>query len=285
MAGAGKGCRSAGSIRLKRAAAGLTIAVLLALGDAGSGSAGTINLQPHRAIYKMGLARSAGRSDVTAASGSMFYRFAQGCDGWTVENRTVLRLSYETGGDVETVWSFASWESADGLKFRFYARYEQDGAQVERLEGRASLAGPGGGGSVEFSEPEGRTTTLPQGTVFPTEHLRALIAAAERGEVRLTRVVFDGASADNPYLVAAMMGPLAAAGTSALAEKTKLPSLPAWWTQMAFFPYLQKAANPEFEIGAEYRADGIADRIVQRFDTFALDARLSEFETLAKPDC
>lgn len=281
----GTDCRPAGMVRSLRAAATWLLSALLVVANPSGGTAGAAGLQPHRAIYKMALSRGTGRSDVASATGTMFYRFAQGCDGWSVENRTVLRLSYDGGGDVETVWTFASWESADGLKFRFYARYEQDGAQLERLEGRASLDGPGGGGTAQFSEPDGRTTALPQGTVFPTEHLRLLIMAAVRGDRRLSRVVFDGASIDNPYLVTAVMGPLANAGAEALAGKTNLPALPAWWTQMAFFPHQHQETNPEFEIGAQYRADGIADRIVQRFDTFALDVRLSEFEVLARPEC
>lgn len=283
---AGMTVRSRSLAGLARALGGLALGAALAFGAAGSVAAGGVSsLQPHRAIYKVALGRAAGRSDVTAATGTMFYRFAEGCDGWTVENRTVLQLSYESGGDTETVWTFASWESNDGRKFRFYARYEQDGAQIERLEGRASIDAPGGGGAAEFTEPEGRITALPPGTLFPTEHLRALIAAADRGELRLTRVVFDGASIDNPYLVTAVMGPLPRGGRDALAAATRLPSVPAWWTQLAFFPYHQPHASPEFEIGAQYRADGIADRIVQRFDTFALDVRLSDFEALARPDC
>ena len=45
---------------------------------------------------------------------------------------------------------------------------------------------------------------------------------------------------------------------------------------MAFFPIGDRGAEPEFEMGAHYRADGIADAILQHFDTFSLDVRLRE---------
>jgi hypothetical protein len=247
-------------------------------------TAGTA-LQPHRAIYHLSLGPAERESDVVAADGRMFYRFAAGCDGWTVENRTVLSLTYETGSDVNTVWTFSSWESLDGLRFRFVGRYEQNGETVERMEGGASLERPGGGGSAVFTRPKDEVVALPQGTKFPTDHVRALIAAAEDGRKTLAQVVFDGASLENPYLVHAVIAPLAPAAKVALAEAAGLEVVPSWRARMAYFPYLGSESLPEFEIGAHYRADGIADPIVQYFDTFALDVQLHELEVLPRPEC
>lgn len=260
-------------------------AVLAVPGEGVQAGAAAGTLQPHRAIYRLSLAKTATRGDVAAADGSMFYRFAQGCDGWTVENRTVLQLTFQSGGEAETIWTFASWESADGLQFRFYTRYEQDGEMVERLAGRAVLEGVGGAGTVTFTEPADRVIALPLGTVFPAEHIRVLIQAAQRGQRTLETVVFDGASLDNPYLIHAVVKPLAKTQYEPLAAKTGLSPIPAWFTHMAFFPYSQRAPEPEFEIAAQYRADGIADRIIQYFSEFTLSVQLGEFEALAKPEC
>jgi hypothetical protein len=54
---------------------------------------------------------------------------------------------------------------------------------------------------------------------------------------------------------------------------------------MAFFPYFSSTMLPEFELGAEYRADGVADSITQHFDDFSLKVRLKELEVLPPPDC
>lgn len=194
-----------------------------------------IELQPHRAIYRMSLAPSERPSDVAAADGIMLYRFARGCDGWTVENKTVLRLTYDNDTTTQTLWSFVSWESIDGRQFRFRARYDQDGQKVEKLTGRADLpARTSQHGSARFFDPEEGALTLPPGTLFPTAHIRQVIAAAIAGQHRLNRVVFDGASIDNPYVVNAMFGPLPDANAEALAKVAGLPTLPVWWTRMAF---------------------------------------------------
>ena len=289
--GTWKACRTLGRRALTRAwLLASALAIVLAIPGWGIGAGveagATPNaLQPHRAIYRLSLAKTATRGDVAAADGSMFYRFAQGCDGWTVENRTVLHLTFQSGGEAETVWTFASWESTDGLQFRFYTRYEQDGEMVERLAGRATLEGLGAAGTVTFSEPADRVIALPLGTLFPAEHIRALTQAAERGAKTLETVVFDGASLDNPYLIHAVIKPMAHAQREQLAAKTGLRVVPVWFTHMAFFPFHQREPGPEFEIAAQYRADGIADRIIQYFSDFSLSVQLGEFEALARPDC
>jgi hypothetical protein len=246
---------------------------------------GAVELLPHRAVYRMSLISATRGSQVVGADGAMFYRFAQACDGWTIENRTYLRLTYESGADAETVWNYASWEANDGLGFRFHARYDQDGRIVERLDGEADLSGKGAAGTARFVRPAETVVDLPEGTLFPTEHMRKLMDVAAAGGKSLTEVVFDGASLDNPFLVNALLGPLSQADADALAAATGLAPAPAWWTRMAFFPYFSSTMLPEFELGAEYRADGVADSITQHFDDFSLKVRLKELEVLPPPDC
>lgn len=249
------------------------------------GTLAAAELLSHRAIYRMALDEATGGSEVVAADGMMLYSFAEGCDGWTVENRTYLRLSYERGSDTETVWTFVSWEAADGLNFRFNARYEQDGNVVEKLRGAASLEASGGAGTARFTLPENEVVDLPEGAIFPTEHMLKLVAAARADRNILSEIVFDGSSLDNPYRVSAILAPLSAADSEALAKAAGLPQSPAWWVRMAFFPYGGEDPLPEFELGARYRDDGVADRITQHFENFSLVLRLKELEVLQKPDC
>lgn len=242
------------------------------------------DLLPHRAVYRMTLNQSV-KSDVVAAQGNMFYSLVKSCDGWAVENRTLLRLAHDDDSESSSIWSFASWESRDGHTFLFRARYDQDGQNVEKLEGEAQMPADGGAGFARFVLPEATTIELPPGTLFPTEHIRQLISEAEHGNHTLNRLVFDGASEDNPYLVTAIFGALSEAARKELARANKLPEVPAWWVQLAFFPASGKDQLPEFEMGAQYRADGIADRIIQHFERFALDVRLRNVELLPVPKC
>jgi hypothetical protein len=263
--------------RLFAAAAGF-----LLLGIAAAAAAPS--LQSHRAVYRMSLAKSERASDVVSADGVMVYRFVRGCDGWTTENRTVLRLDYENDVQSQTEWTFVGWEADDGRSFRFRTRFDQDGRTIEKLSGKAAVP-PDGPGTATFSLPENTTIELPPHTLFPTAQLIDLLATAKAGGRHLRRLVFDGASLDNPYVVFAVMGPLPGSAAEELAKAAGLPPLPAWWTRTAFFPYAAASALPEFEFEAVYRADGIADRIVQIFEKFAIDVRLQELQLLPEPEC
>lgn len=248
------------------------------------GPSSAVDLQPHRAVYRMVLANTTHNSDVVSADGVMVYRFARGCDGWTVENRTFLRLLRDNETESDSLWSFASWESVDGRSFHFHARYEQDGKTIEKLEGEAQLK-RFGAGRARFSEPSGTEIRLPIGTLFPTEHIRQVLAAAAKGKHLLSRTVFDGASLDNPYEISAVMRPLSPTDAETLAKNVGLAVEPSFWTRMAFFALDDSSPEAEFEMDAKYRADGIADQIIQQFDTFSLDVRLKEIELLPPPDC
>jgi EipB-like len=258
---------------------------LIFLVSAGPSDLGATELLPHRATYRMSLASATRTSGLVAAKGIMIYTFGQSCDRWTVENRTYLALTYESGAYAETVWTFASSESMDGLDFRFRARFEEGGRTVERVRGHAVLDGDGEAGTARLAEPEEMEIDLPAGTVFPTEHMKQLIATAERGDSGLTRIVFDGTSLQNPYLVNAQLGVLPPNAEQALASSAGLPPAPAWWTRLAYFPLHSREATPEFELSAHYRADGVAGQITQQFDDFTLRVTLDRFEALDSSGC
>ena len=241
-------------------------------------------LVSHRAIYGISLRSADNRSGITGVRGAMLYRFADSCDGWTVENRTYMRLQYAEGAEVESTWSFASWESKDGKDYRFNVRHARDGDVVEALQGTASVDGEKGGRAI-FSQPKNLSVDLPPGTLLPTRHLRLILEAAAAGTPRLVRPVFDGSSLDNPFHISMVTGKQPPAAAKPSAASRKLPAKPSWWMRLAFFPVAGLNPEPEFEIGVDYRADGIGDYIIQDFGDFVLGLTPSAIEVLPKPDC
>ncbi len=264
-----------------RAATGWIVVVLGLLG----GEAWAGELVPHRALYSMVLGSATSGSGIVGAEGAMAYRFAAACDGWTVENQTYLLIRYAEGDEVETTWAFASWESKDGLSYRFRVRHARDGRVVKRLRGKAALERVAGAGVARFTLPADTAIELPAGTLFPTEHLRTLIRQVLGGAKREVRIVFDGASLDNPYEISAVIGAVSAKEQESLAQAAGLDARPAWNMRWAFFPLRGTAAEPEFEIGVRYREDGIADRVTQDFGNFTLDLKLGEINLLEAPVC
>lgn len=244
-----------------------------------------VRLVPHRAIYRMTLGSASPASRIAGARGAMMYRFMDGCDGWTVENRSYLTIEHDGGEEVESTWSFVSWESKDGLRYRFRVRHTRGGQETEALRGTARLDGPGGAGTAQFAAPSDVTVELPAGTLFPTDHLGVLLGAAQGGGNRLLRAVFDGTTLDNPYEINAVMRATQPGPAAALLARAGLDEARIWKIRLAFFPRASKVAEPEFEIGVRYRDDGIADALQQVFQEFTINLALSEIEILPEPAC
>lgn len=240
------------------------------------------DLAPHRVLYRMSLVRAQASTGITGASGMMMYRFADGCDGWIVESRSRLTFRMSDGSDSDSTWNFSSWESKDGLSYRFSVRQTEDGDIVEDLRGQASLQAGGGGGSASFAAPNDLDVDLPAAAMFPTAHLKALIEAAQTDARVLTRTVFDGSSLDNPFIISAFIG--GDAGKDGF-NNLGLDDSPARRIRMAFFPVESRDPEPDYEIGAIYRGDGIADSIEQDFGDFTLDLKAEKIEIPPPPKC
>jgi hypothetical protein len=287
-------------------------AVVVCPQDAGAATVQTLSAQtpksvftPHRALYRMELGSTTQGSEVTDASGTMYYRFEPQCDGWDVESRVALRLHYGSAGAlevVETTWTFSSFESYDGMDFTFAVDHKRNGLLQEAFAGEAGKDTAGGGAS--FNDEEFTAVDLPPGTLFPAEHLMRLLAHARDSDGPFRKVVFDGASTDNPYEVnAVIVGPVAhgrvaldgrpqapdssqnpvfvGASTPAPVEQDK----PVWRVRMAYFPLFELAGIPAFELEVDYRENGIAERMIQDFGNFTLDLSPSRIETLPTAEC
>jgi len=251
----------------------------------GPASAAPGGLAGHQASYGITLASAANGSGVATAEGAVLYRFADACEGWTTENRTLLRLTGEDGEVSESVWTYTSWETKDGLDFRVRVREIADGEIADDFRGEATLERPGNPGKATFRKSIEGVVDLPAGTRFPTNYLQELLSKARAGHRYVPAIVFDGADADNPYRVGAVLAAAADGESAKLAKRMGLSDMPLWSVQMAFFTVDQASAVPKFEIAANYRDDGIADTFLQDMGGLVLRLTLEKVELLPDPDC
>lgn len=267
------------------------VGLVLTFGLAPAAMAEPSDLAPHMAVYAMSLANTSLSGGVTGASGRMSYKFSDSCDGWTVESKTVLSFSYNEGDPVSTTWDFITWESKDGLRYRFRERSTRDGVVSEEIEGTARLDGTGKSGIVHYVQPEERAVRLPRGTLFPTDHTLRLLDAAHKNERILIRPVFDGTGTEGPLDVSVILGHEVAANANispAVSNKAvdaSLLSAPSWRMQMAFFPQDSQDGVPDYEVGLRYYLNGVVDEVMQSYGTFSLKGTLEKLEALPKPDC
>ena len=239
---------------------------------------------PHRATYVMSLNTSKPGSGISGASGAMTYQFTDACDGWIVENRTVLTFNYTEGGQVATTWDFLTWESKDGLRYRFYMRSTRDGQMSDEIDGTAILKKDQQGGEARYAKPEKATLPLPPGTVFPLAHTQHLIKMAKEGKKFFPQIVFDGSGTEGPFDVTTAIGRQIDA--SVIGEiSDPLLQTTSWSVRMAFFPMEGDTTTPDYEVGLRYHENGIAQNLIQDFGSYTLRGWLSKLEALPKPDC
>jgi hypothetical protein len=283
-----------------RCASGL--AAVLAAACLWSGTASAVDIAAHRALYTMSLAGSKTDSGVTGAQGEMGYQWGESCDGWTVEQRYELTISYSESQDVKIVSNFVTWESKDGLHYRFNQKETRNGTVDEEIRGSAELDGPGKGGTITFEKPKPQTMKLPAGALFPSAHTILLIQRAQAGDNFLSRQVFDGATVEGAVLVSAVIGPKVdpkpVAGADPKPDANAKDNAnsnnslndpvlqrPGWRVRLAFFPADPSAEKPDYELGMLLLDDGISRDMLIDYGDYTIKAKLNKIEALGKPHC
>lgn len=265
----------------------ILVVAALSLGDARA--AESIDAPPpfdsHEAVYSMALSHARLGGGIASASGDMYYKFADACDGWTVENRFILNIAFHNGASTSSNVEFLSWESKDGHTYRFRMRTTQDGVLRDEIRGSAQTNENDEGVAI-LNIPDERELPLAKGTLFPTRHTAQLLEAAAQGKQFQERLVFDGTTTDSSYLVSAMIGQKSmAAHPSSPGIDKNLLTPPSWPMQVAFFANSEQSLTPDFEMTARYYSNGVADDIVQIFDAFSLKGTMMKLEVAPKPDC
>jgi hypothetical protein len=240
------------------------------------------SVSPHRAAYTLSLgeARSSG---LTAIEGALVVEWGEVCEGWTISQRMRFHMTGGDSGDVDSDITFSSFESRDGISYRFSLRTMRDGDIVEDLKGKATLD-PDKGGKAEFTEP-GETIDLPPGTLFPTAHSLLLINLAQGGEHQVTRAVFDGATLDGALDVSAIIGDQTVPDPKVAAMAPSLGNRPNWRVRMAYFNPDDKTGIPSYETSMRMLDNAVASEYSFDYPEFSMRAKLERLEPLPKPNC
>ncbi len=242
----------------------------------------------HRAFYRLTLASLASDSEVSGVQGGIGYEISDGCDGWIVEQQYAMRILWSDGNEVDSSDSFRSWESKDGLKYRFNVRKFRNGSEYMAINGSAELESPDGPGTARFDEPETTTITLPKGTVFPTEHTVRILQRARDGARFDRQLVFDGSEVEGAAPISTVILPQRPAAPDEVLAPPLGPH-PVWPLKLAFYAAEGKAGPgeelPDFELSMDLQENGVATRLVLQFDDFSLNGTLEKIEHLSDVGC
>lgn len=252
--------------------------------------AGAVDISPHRALYSLSLDSSKTRgAGVAAASGAMYYEWGEACDGWTVDQRFRLRVVYAEEGAVTINSSLLTFESKDGLLYKFNEKRLRNGNVEDDIHGDAHLDGKDKGGAAQFDKPDQTKLTLAPGVLFPTAHTLVLIEHAQAGDTFLARKVFDGAAVENAGQITAVIGPqLKPDPNPTKPLDNPLLQRPSWRVSLAFFPADSNKGDvetPDYQLTMRLLDNGVSQDMTLDYGDYVLKAKLDDIEALPKPSC
>ncbi|WP_161139017.1 cell envelope integrity EipB family protein [Propylenella binzhouense] len=275
------------SIRFQQAAAGLGAAILLGAAAPMPVPHLTDAPVPHRAIYRIGLAHATESSGIISAEGRMVFEInGSSCDGFTMGQRLVVRLGDSEGGEKLLDFRVSTFEAGTGDTFRFLSRTYVDDDLVEDIDGVAKRNGPGI--QVKLQSPPGKTLTLAGRTLFPSQHLNAILAAARRNERFLSAEIYEGGGADETSDTAtAVIG----AAHEEKSGEALIGGLRSWPVSVAYFSEAEKEPQdggeetPAYQISFKLFENGVTQNLVMDYGDYALSGTIEKLEALERPRC
>ncbi len=255
-------------------------ALAMCLAASSDPSVAAPDVVPHRAVYDLTLTTGSGRGEVADVSGTMLFEWSDSCDGWSLTQRTAMSFLYQTGEEIDLGWNLATWESKDGLRYRFFVRKLENGELTEEFRGEARLDGPGKGGVAEYTLPEQRSIELPPDTLFPTAHSLKLMERIVAGDTLFWARVFDGSDAEGLFDVSAVVASHLATEAGGPNRSPLLAAGPSARVGLAFYAAEGEAAEPEHEQTLRLHRNGVVEGLDLNFGDFTVHGALKDIKKL-----
>jgi len=274
-----------------RISLGLLAIAAVACGPAKA--AATAAFLPHQALYELSLLKSRGSSPVNSARGRILYNFSgSACEGYTSEFRQVSELDVGEGKVTLSDLRSSSWEDGAGKTYRFQIETRMNDADSNPIDGIAERTGDHI--TVKLKKPETKTFTLDGSTVFPTEQIQRIIAAAREGKSVLELTVYDGSdNGEKVYNTLSVIGqPIPGDKTIASPDPSttneQMKSLTRWPVTVSYYDHEAKSKDgeqtPVYAMSFELFENGVSRALVLDYNDFVISGALGKFDVKdAKP--
>lgn len=249
---------------------------------------------PHQALYDLSLVKSRGSNPVNSARGRILYNFSgNACEGYTSEFRQVSELEVGEGKMMLSDLQSSSWEDGEGKSYRFKIDSRTNDSDSSPVDGIAERSGDHI--TVKLKQPETKTFTLDASTVFPTEQIRRIIAAAKDGKSLLELSVYDGSdNGQKVYNTLSVIGqPIAGdkqvASPDPSTSNDQMKSLTRWPVTVSYYDRdVQKKdgeQTPVYSMSFELYENGVSRKLVLDYNDFVIAGALDKFDVKDVKPC
>jgi hypothetical protein len=252
-------------------------------------------LAPHRAIYDLRLAKSHGSRGLDGVRGRILYDFSgSACDGYQLQFRQVSELDSGEGKPALSDLRSTTWEDGEGKKFRFNSENLFNQRRTDIVDGRAERKEKTV--AINLSKPSEKSFTVPDTAVFPTEHMRRIIAAAREGKSVLEFPVYDGSeSGEKLYNTLTVIGRRIEPGDKtpddASAKIPAVAKLARWPVTISYFDKADKKSEqggeeiPVYSISFELYENGISRSLTLDYTDFTISGEMTSLEMKNSKPC
>jgi len=274
-----------------RLSMGALAVAAVTFGSAAAG-AGTPFL-PHQALYELSLVKSRGSSPVNSARGRILYNFSgNACNGYTSDFRQVSELDLGEGKVTLSDLRSTAWEDGAGKSYRFKIDSRMNDQASSPVDGMAERTGDHI--TVKLKQPETKTFTLDGATVFPTEQIHRIIAAARDGKPLLELSVYDGS--DNGEKVyntltvigAPVPGDKTIAKPDASTASDEMKTMTRWPVTVSYYDRdakrMEGEQTPVYAMSFELYENGVSRALVLDYNDFVIAGALGKFDVKDNKD-
>lgn len=238
----------------------------------------------YKAYYKLSLGTVGPDSIVNDVEGTMMVEFRDACNGWTIQQNSELFVSTQEGNEEEVKWNYVTWESRDGLLFRFNMRRSVNDLIEDDIRGVATIDPQMNEGKAIYEKPYYFTQKFSAKTLFPTAHFIQLLNGAKRGEKLLSCTVFDGSTLEGASEVNAFIG-LLHQPQEQNPPGSKTSELKKFWPiRFAIYGPHNTGEGPDLESAQQVMENGIPLEYTIDYGDFKIKGVLERYELL-KESC
>ena len=249
-----------------------------------------VGLAPHRAVYDVKLDQARSGANVAGLTGRMVIELkGSDCEGYTVDFRLVTQFSDADGKRNVTDLRSSTFESGNAESFRFITQNFMNRELREETKGAAQRK-DGSGIDVSLDKPRKTRFALKPDVLFPTQHLKRIIATAMEGGRTLQVPVFDGSeTGEKVYQTAAVIGGPAAAEEprNGAPDSALLHGTTRWPVTISYYETAADTGEqtPVYEVSFDLYANGVSRGLLLDYGDFSIRGALTEIDALPQPSC
>ncbi len=258
---------------------------------AGAGASAGQKLAPHRAVYDMKLGDTEEQAGIAGLSGRMVYDFSgNACEGYSVNFRFVTEFQDTNGGSQITDLQTTSFEEPAAASYQFLSKTFVDQKLVEETRGTAHAGADAR--TVELKQPAEKSLEIGGDVLFPTEHLLAILKAADENVHFLAADIYDGAeTGEKVYATTTVIGARAVNDLQGNADAVaaSLDGETYWPVTVAYFDPSKDDASgelmPVYQLAFRLYENGISSHLKLDYGDFTIHGKMASLELYEEGDC